>query len=140
MIQKIKSQLVILASLLLFAVPTLAPAVVSAQGCSTNTADQIAVGASKASSGNVDCSSSDNATTGIGNVAAHVVNIFSIIVGIVAVIMIIYGGFRSVKTAQQKTPSLEGVFICDPFSLENLNLFDSVLLDLAEADGQNTIL
>jgi energy-converting hydrogenase Eha subunit B len=98
MIQKIKSQLVILASLLLFAVPTLAPAVVSAQGCSTNTADQIAVGASKASSGNVDCSSSDNATTGIGNVAAHVVNIFSIIVGIVAVIMIIYGGFRYITS------------------------------------------
>jgi hypothetical protein len=96
MIQRIKKHLLILATALMVAVPALVPAAVSA--CTTHTADQIASGASQASGGSVTCDSADNATTGIGNVAAHVVNIFSIIVGIVAVIMIIYGGFRYITS------------------------------------------
>jgi len=96
MIQKIKQYLLIAASTLMLALPAMVP--VAASACSTNTADQIASGASQASGGSITCDSSSNATTGIGHVAAQVVNIFSIIVGIVAVIMIIYGGFRYITS------------------------------------------
>lgn len=97
MIQKIKNYLTIAASVLLLAVPAMVPVAASA-ACSTNTANQIANGASQASGGDVNCDTSDNATSGIGKIAAQVVNIFSIIVGIVAVIMIIYGGFRYITS------------------------------------------
>jgi hypothetical protein len=100
MLQKIKQYLLITASTLMLAVPALVPAVASA-AC-TNTANEIASGASQAanngSTTTIACGQSTDATTGIATVASQIVNIFSIIVGIVAVIMIIYGGFRYITS------------------------------------------
>ena len=56
----------------------------------------MSTGASDASGGTVDCSSTDVDNNSIGVIAHNIVNIFSIIVGAVSVIMIIYGGFRYV--------------------------------------------
>ncbi|MGC1176502.1 MAG: pilin [Candidatus Saccharimonadales bacterium] len=38
------------------------------------------------------------ADTGLGGIASKIVNVFSVIVGIVAVLMIIYGGFRYITS------------------------------------------
>jgi hypothetical protein len=43
-------------------------------------------------------STSGSVTSGIKNLAGKVVNIFSIIVGVISIIMIIYGGFRYITS------------------------------------------
>jgi hypothetical protein len=50
------------------------------------------------SGSNTTCGASAGASGGLTNLAKKVVNIFSILVGIVAVIMIIYGGFRYITS------------------------------------------
>jgi len=99
MIQKIKKHFLIIASLIVLAVPAIAaPAAYAA--CNSTTANAIANGASTAlnstSGGLTTCTG--NSTGSIGNLSAQVVNIFSVIVGVAAVIMIIYGGFRYVTS------------------------------------------
>lgn len=103
MIQKIKNFALIVAVALTGIVPVMVPALASAatNGCTTNIAGQIAEGANKAaSSGNaIGCTGGpDTATEGITKLAGQLVNIFSIVVGIAAVIMIIYGGFRYITS------------------------------------------
>lgn len=49
-------------------------------------------------SGEGDCSTTEEAGTGLDKLITDVVNIFSVIVGVVAVIMIIYGGFRYITS------------------------------------------
>lgn len=99
MIQKIKRQLIIFSSV----ITLLAPVAVStgvAVACNTNTANQIAAGSSAASGdANTDCANSGaGSQEGIGKLASNVVNIFSFVVGAIAVIMIIYGGFRYITS------------------------------------------
>jgi hypothetical protein len=117
MIRKIKNYMLILSSALLLSVPVLVPAAVSAakpsgggaavgsNGNCTGTADSIATGASAASNtsgtgdnGSVTCGQVTDSTSGIQKLAGQIVNVFSIIVGIAAVVMIIYGGFRYVTS------------------------------------------
>ncbi|MDB5170444.1 MAG: rane protein [Candidatus Saccharibacteria bacterium] len=103
MIKKIKSYLLVAAVAFMGLVPVAVPAVASAaaNGCSTNIAGQIATGANEAagSGGAINCTGGpDSATSGITNLARSLVNIFSIIVGVAAVIMIIYGGFRYITS------------------------------------------
>lgn len=45
-----------------------------------------------------DCSDATESETDVNGLIADVINIFSVIVGIVAVIMIIYGGFRYITS------------------------------------------
>lgn len=102
MTNKIKNLVLVAVMAFGFALPALAvvPATsYAAPGC-TNIGEQIAIGANEAagSGGDISCEDPDQSTAGLKQLAADVVNIFSIIVGIVAVIMIIYGGFRYITS------------------------------------------
>ena len=99
MIQKIKSFILISMTALTFGAPMLVPVVVSA-ACDSSTIQQ-SLGKGIDSATGVSGSCTDSNTDGAGSlqaVAKKVVNIFSIIVGIVAVIFVIYGGFRYITS------------------------------------------
>lgn len=106
MIRKIKNHLLILITALTMSVPAVVPAVASAYsaaGCSGNVTNGIAQGANQSidnsnSKQQVNCSSSDANGSNITSLAKTVVNLFSIIVGAVSIIMIIYGGFRYITS------------------------------------------
>jgi predicted permease len=99
MIQKMKNFiLVAIASSTLLA-PVLAVTLVS-----TATADNISgslcQGVNNAANGTNDtgCGTAGSGTTDLHTIASKIVNIFSIVVGIIAVVMIIYGGFRYITS------------------------------------------
>src|SRR4051812_10291572 len=98
MIQKLKHYLMIAASAFMLVAPMAVPAVAAAASCKTHTANQIADGATGASGNTVDCQSQTNTGSSITKLARQIVDIFSIVVGAVAVIMIIYGGFRYITS------------------------------------------
>ena len=98
MIQKLKRRMFMIATTLMLVMPMLVPVAVSAAaGTCSNTATNIAAGANGAlgSGSNIDCS---DTTTNVSTAAASIVKIFSIVVGVVSVIMIIYGGFRYITS------------------------------------------
>lgn len=104
MIQKLKSKLLVLSAFLFLAVPFAAPVAVSAQDCtsgSTTANDCIQGGLCSGAqtltvaAGTQQCSEQDS---GLQGIIKTVVNILSIIVGVVAVIMIIVGGFRYITS------------------------------------------
>ena len=100
MIQKIKSSILVLVTMFTFGAPMLVPVAVYAS-CQANNGIQQGLGAGIDQTTGVSGSCSDASTTGAGSleaVAKKVVNIFSIIVGIVAVIFVIYGGFRYITS------------------------------------------
>ena len=74
----------------------LVPVGVSA-ACQTNTSAGIAKGASDTGT-NVSCENEGQTQNKLGDLAKNIVNLFSFIVGAVAVIMIIYGGFRYITS------------------------------------------
>lgn len=99
MIQKIKNYLLLVSSLLMMGAPVLVPAMVSAD-CN-GIANEISKGANGAASGSATstCSTGTGVDdTSIATLASKIVNIFSVIVGVVAVIMIIFGGFRYITS------------------------------------------
>jgi|SRR5579884_730218 len=101
MIQKIKSYALTLVALLTFGAPILVPATAGAASCS-NIANNVQEGANHAAnnnSGGSGCGSGAGINNNsIESFASKVVNLFSIIVGIIAVIMIIYGGLRYITS------------------------------------------
>lgn len=88
----------------LFSMVMLSPMIVPMQSFAAtqcnNIGSHIAKGVSytAGSSSNYTCGSGGSITSGISTLAVKVVNLFSIIVGIVSVIMIIYAGFRYVTS------------------------------------------
>jgi hypothetical protein len=50
-----------------------------------------------------DCSSTSDGTTKINNIITTIINLFSILVGVVSVIMIILGGFRYITSGGEST-------------------------------------
>lgn len=110
MIQKLKRQILVLSSALMLILPAMVPVAVyasggggggggsSAAGCTGNITSGVANGASAASGTVVDCNETGGGGSTINALAQKVVNIFSILVGGVAVIMIIYGGFRYITS------------------------------------------
>ncbi len=80
------------------------PALVSAQAISTSPQinDNLCGGAGTLQFGNNSSSScqtnTQNAEKKVNDLVGQIINIFSIIVGIVAVIMIVYGGFRYITS------------------------------------------
>lgn len=101
MIKKLKSYLLIITSMMTMAVPLAVPVVVHGASCGTNIADQVAKGAGDAAKdggGAIQCAEGEDNTNGIASVAQTVVNIFSYVVGAIAIIMIIYGGFRYITS------------------------------------------
>ncbi len=104
MIKKIKSYLLVTMLALTFAAPALVPtAVYAAAGtgnCNDAIGSSIAKGANDAigRGGNVTCNETGVGEDNISEAAAGIVRLFSIIVGVIAVIMIIYGGFRYITS------------------------------------------
>jgi len=96
MFKKIKESLVIVASALLLAVPVLAPVTAHAADIRNNLCGGVELNANTdaANCANVDSSGTGDANTLITNI----INIFSLVVGIVAVIMIIVAGFRYITS------------------------------------------
>lgn len=101
MIQKVKSLITTLAIGLGLLAPLAVPAIASAAVDTGNTINKgLCTGVSDASGGS-DSTCFDEDASGEGSlakVAKTIINVFSIIVGIVAVIMIIYGGFRYITS------------------------------------------
>ncbi|HEY5550158.1 MAG TPA: pilin [Candidatus Saccharimonadales bacterium] len=56
-----------------------------------------------AGAGQTGCAPDPNATSSLNTTISRVINILSIVVGIVAVIMLIYGGFRYITSAGDTT-------------------------------------
>jgi cytochrome bd-type quinol oxidase subunit 2 len=96
MLQKLRKSLVTVATAFALAVVPMAvaaPAAYAAEGVS----DNLKCG-SNLELGD-DCNSDvSTGTDGIQNIIETIINIFSVLVGIVSVIMIIYGGFRYVTS------------------------------------------
>lgn len=89
----------LLSAATLVAVPVAVPAMVSAAGtiqdCLAQGTNLDATGA-----GSGDCSNTDTSggATNINGIIKTIINVFSIVVGVVAVIMIIVGGFRYITS------------------------------------------
>ncbi len=89
---------------LILALPVAVPAMVSAQVCNgggNTIGDNVSAGANGAATGNntSDCTSGTGVNdTSVTTIANKVVNIFSLVVGAIAVIMIIVGGFRYITS------------------------------------------
>jgi hypothetical protein len=118
MIQKIKQKLLIMSSLMTIALFGMVPAVALAQsGCdptgSSGTNDCIQNGLCQGAE-HLNVNTTNGGTescteqgSGIGGLIKTIINILSIIVGVVAVIMIIIGGFRYI-TSGGKQESVTG--------------------------------
>jgi cytochrome bd-type quinol oxidase subunit 2 len=98
MINKFRSYALGILTVLTFLTPTLVPAIASAS-CST-TASSVNSGANLGTTtGAVTCGSSAGVSnSAISKDAKKLVDLFSIVVGAVSVIMIIYGGFRYITS------------------------------------------
>jgi len=109
MIQKLKTKLIILSSLIFLAAPVAFAGVASATApvspdtgvCSGASNLQIGTGDNNApASGS--CTGVDE-TSKVNNLITTIINVFSVVVGIVAVIMIIVGGFRYITSGGDST-------------------------------------
>ena len=100
MIKKIKSFFLIAVASLTLGAPMLVPALGGV--ASATIKDSLCTGVNSTGAGSTTGTSCGNAgtsgTADLTGIATKVVNIFSIIVGIVAVIMIIYGGFKYITS------------------------------------------
>jgi energy-converting hydrogenase Eha subunit B len=99
MIQKIKRFLLITVASSTLLAPAIVPALAST-AFANNITDNLCQGTNAAANGGTseNCTPGTGGTTTLSTLASKVVNIFSLIVGIVAVIMIIYGGFRYITS------------------------------------------
>ena len=103
MFKNIRNKIASLAStLVLVAVPLAVPAVAMAATTSSGGPDIQSNLCSAANSLTVDsntgCSGTTNGTDKVNGIIKTIINIFSIVVGVVAVIMIIVGGFRYITS------------------------------------------
>lgn len=100
MIQKIKNSILVFATLLMGAVPVFVPVAVHASIAeSVCKGTNIATSVDGSEGTGSECANEGSASTsGLYTLAANVVNIFSVIVGIIAVIMIIFGGFKYITS------------------------------------------
>lgn len=94
MLKKIKNYIVAIAMVAGFSAPVLVPVAVSA-----DIQNRLCAGTNLATgdSGN-SCDDGTANDSGLGDIAAKVVNFLSLVVGIIAVIMIIVGGFRYITS------------------------------------------
>lgn len=98
MIQKIKNTLVAAAALLTLSAPALIPVSAFAAVSPTDIKQSLCSGSNIDVSGNSNnCNDSGN-TNGLNDLLKKVVNIFSAIVGVIAVLMIIVGGFKYITS------------------------------------------
>jgi hypothetical protein len=102
MINKIKSYLIVAFMGLSLGVPALVPAMagVASAECTNGIQENVGAGADAASTATTKtCDpTSGNGAEGLSKIAQQITNLFSIIVGAIAIIMIIYGGFRYITS------------------------------------------
>ncbi len=98
MIQKIKLALVSMALLLGVSAPALAPVSVYAAEDNNITKGLCTGTNAAAGGGDASCSAGGDNNDDLKALAAKIVNLISLLVGIVAIIMIIYGGFRYITS------------------------------------------
>ena len=99
MIKKLKSLLMNLSVASLLFAPMLAPVAVHAQSSDPNPTESLCGGAETLQFGQGGtCADTGEAEETVNNLVGTVINIFSVIVGIVAVIMIIFGGFKYITS------------------------------------------
>lgn len=97
MIKKLRSYSLSIVALLTLLAPTVVPAIASAS-CSA-TASSVSQGVNIATGASTNnCSSASVNNNDIGKAAREIVTLFSIIVGVVSILMIIYGGFRYITS------------------------------------------
>jgi len=99
MFKKIKESIIIAASALLLAVPVLAPVTVHADS-GADIRNSLCGGVDlDANTASANCTNVDSAgETDANKLIKNIINIFSLVVGIVAVVMIIVGGFRYITS------------------------------------------
>lgn len=105
MLKTLKNKILIVMAALTLTVPAIIPLQASAAGNAPcgNIGNAIGSGISATQgtgngANNVACGQGGSITSGVAALAAKVVNLFSIVVGIVSVIMIIYAGFRYITS------------------------------------------
>lgn len=97
MLKKLKLSIIALFAFAFVAAPVVAPAIVSAQDA--NIGGSLCEGADLKFGGDPNCQQDgENAEGKLNSLITSIVNIFSVIVGIVAVIMIIIGGFKYITS------------------------------------------
>jgi hypothetical protein len=100
-LKKIKRLITTAAFSLMIATPMLTPALVSAQDADIQ--EGVCTGATLQTTPTSCPTATEGAGDSIDGLIATVVNIFSLIVGVVAVIMIIFGGFRYITSGGNDT-------------------------------------
>ncbi len=103
MIQKIKRALIMLSATLTIAVPALAPAVANAADIKSNLCSGANLDLTQA---NKDCTTKASVND-FQDTLSRIINIISILVGVIAVVMIIFGGFKYI-TSGGKQESVTG--------------------------------
>lgn len=100
MIKKIKFFLISLAASGLIAVPVAAPTMVAAQLNNQTSSECCGAQLQLCSNGGTGCT---NTTGSLNNIIKWALNIFSVIVGITAVIMIVVGGFKYIVSGGESS-------------------------------------
>ena len=99
MIKKIKTYALSIITVLTFMAPALVPAIASASATCSPTGSAVNSGANLGSKTTTTCGASAGVSnSAISKDAKNLVTLFSVIVGAVSVIMIIYGGFRYITS------------------------------------------
>ena len=118
MIQKIKMFILSISSLLILALPAVfAPVVAHADNTSANPQEAVCYGAGNLKiapdPGTGNCPDGTQATTGVNNILTDAINVFSVIVGVISVIMIIVGGFHYITSggSQEKVKKAKDTLV-----------------------------
>ena len=98
MLNILKSKLFIVVAALMMTVPVIIPVQASAGAACSGIGNYINKGANSAVGNSGGCNNGGSITTGVEALASRVVNIFSIIVGVISIIMIIYAGLRYITS------------------------------------------
>ena len=104
MLTKLKTKILITASALLLFTPALVPAVAHAQTDSNTIQNNLCGGTQLSLSPTGNCSTvTSQSTSDLNSILTNVVNIFSIVVGVIAVIMIIVGGMKYIVSGGESS-------------------------------------
>lgn len=100
MLKNIRNKLAMLLGVVtIVAVPLGAPALVSAQSSNANIQSNLCAGTSLDVNATGDCATSGtDANTKVNDIIKTVINIFSLVVGVISVIMIIFGGLKYITS------------------------------------------
>ena len=110
MIKKIKSILISLTAVITFALTAAIPATVMAVDCTSGTSvDPNSTNTCLCQGSNIDFSNAtanqncDNGSSSVGKLIRTIINVLSVVIGAIAVIMIIIGGFRYITSGGNDT-------------------------------------